>query len=218
VSSLAALLVYAGFTTLSVMPLNPLKIVVQPTVSRYFDRFFSQNWNLFAPTPVSTDMVIEARCLTAGERAVTGAAMPRDGWSDISQPLWRGAQGQRFSAYGRLIRPQTSAAREMLYGMGDVQVVGKLCTHGDANACELLQKQRDMGLRIAKRHLTRIGSAFCADHGQGYTAVAMRVRERNAIPWGDRGKGESGTERIVEAGIFDLARDVAAPGIFLAGR
>lgn len=46
---------------LSQAPLSPVKLVYGNRVAGYLDPYFSQNWQLFAPTPVSDDHGVLAR-------------------------------------------------------------------------------------------------------------------------------------------------------------
>ncbi|MDQ0942380.1 DUF5819 family protein [Streptomyces sp. V1I1] len=50
---------------LSQAPLSPAKLVYGDRVAEYLDPYFSQNWQLFAPTPVSDDRGILARAACA---------------------------------------------------------------------------------------------------------------------------------------------------------
>lgn len=50
---------------LSQAPLSPAKLVYGDWVAEYLDPYFSQNWQLFAPTPVSDDRGILARATCA---------------------------------------------------------------------------------------------------------------------------------------------------------
>ena len=50
---------------LSQAPLSPAKLVYGDRVAEYLDPYFAQNWQLFAPTPVSDDRGILARATCA---------------------------------------------------------------------------------------------------------------------------------------------------------
>ncbi|UUN27845.1 DUF5819 family protein [Streptomyces sp. FIT100] len=50
---------------LSQAPLSPAKLVYGDRVAEYLDPYFSQNWQLFAPTPISDDRGILARAACA---------------------------------------------------------------------------------------------------------------------------------------------------------
>ncbi|MER5890229.1 DUF5819 family protein [Streptomyces sp. NPDC001941] len=55
---------------LSQAPLSPAKLVYGDAVAEYLDPYFSQNWQLFAPTPVSDDRGVLARA-TCADGSVT---------------------------------------------------------------------------------------------------------------------------------------------------
>lgn len=54
-----------AMAALSQAPLSPAKLVYGDRVAEYLDPYFSQNWQLFAPTPVSDDRGILARAACA---------------------------------------------------------------------------------------------------------------------------------------------------------
>lgn len=220
VLSLATLVFYGVLTVVSVMPLNPIKVALKRHApQQLFDRYFYQNWNLFAPNPVSADLSVEAKCLTADERDAAAAGTKLDGFTNLTEPLWRENQRSRFTAYGRLFRPQTAVARELLYGMGDARPLVRACQAGEKLACDVYKRRREIEQASAKAKLARIGSSYCADvdrtGDRGFVAVAMRVREEGPTPWPNRAQ-KAGQTRVVDAGVLPLDRSIAAPGLFAA--
>ncbi|MFE2049750.1 DUF5819 family protein [Streptomyces sp. NPDC059459] len=73
---------------LSQAPLSPAKLVYGERVAEYLDPYFSQNWQLFAPTPVSDDRGILARVACAD-----GSVTP---YYDVSARGVEKAQNSRF--------------------------------------------------------------------------------------------------------------------------
>lgn len=73
---------------LSQAPLSPAKLVYGDPVAEYLDPYFSQNWQLFAPNPISDDRGILARA-TCVDGTVTE-------YSDISARGLEKARNSRF--------------------------------------------------------------------------------------------------------------------------
>ncbi|MEU6061983.1 DUF5819 family protein [Streptomyces sp. NPDC047097] len=73
---------------LSQAPLSPAKLVYGDPVAEYLDPYFSQNWQLFAPTPVSDNRGILARA-TCADGSVTQ-------YYDVSTRAVEKAQDSRF--------------------------------------------------------------------------------------------------------------------------
>ncbi len=61
----ALLCAHMTMAALSQAPLNPAKLVYGDRVAEYLDPYFSQNWQLFAPTPLSDDRGVLARAACA---------------------------------------------------------------------------------------------------------------------------------------------------------
>ena len=55
------MLFHASMTVLYNSPINPIKVKLGFIIDNYMNPLFSQNWNLFAPNPVSTNMDIVTR-------------------------------------------------------------------------------------------------------------------------------------------------------------
>ncbi len=77
------LLVHLTLIELGNLPNNPVSLSASPIVERYVHPLFSQNWNFFAPQPISVDVTVMARaeeCPLLGRCSITE-------WYDISNPL-----------------------------------------------------------------------------------------------------------------------------------
>src|SRR5262249_47656112 len=69
-----------------------------------------------------------------------GGELPTDGWYDLSTPYWRNHQRNRFSAYDRLIRPQTGAMRQYMTGGLPLAPYAASCQKGWTEACDFYQQ------------------------------------------------------------------------------
>lgn len=91
-------------------PTNPLKISLWGPVDTYVNPIFSQNWQLFAPTPINRDelLVVKVRWVPKEETTVWETA-----WIDITSPVYNKLQRSRIGPFSKLARPYTGL-REML--------------------------------------------------------------------------------------------------------
>jgi Family of unknown function (DUF5819) len=77
------------------MPLNPIQYTFMDQMHRYNDTFFTQNWRLFAPDPVSNNITVLARAtFTSSDRS---QALQYTPWEDLTDPLIHAVQQNRFT-------------------------------------------------------------------------------------------------------------------------
>ena len=216
--ALCWLAVHFALTVLYVMPVNPIKPSIQPLLAATIGTYFPQNWNLFAPNPVSSDLAFLVLPLTASmAREAAEGRMPSEGWYDLSTPLWEHFQQNRLTAYDRLARPQASGIRMFLNGGSQLAPWAEACRKGDDDACELFEERLTSARALARTFLVRIASAFCNDivpHRADVTFVALRMRERTSVPWSLRYTSER-TERLLDLGVHPIDRGVVAPGLYV---
>lgn len=85
-------------------PSNPIKAKYNKHINLYMEPIFTQNWRLFAPTPVSTNSQFYVKAKIQSEQGVSTT-----GWIDILDYMVEGNQNNRFTPYNRLLRiPRTS--------------------------------------------------------------------------------------------------------------
>ena len=218
-AALGWLTVHFVLTLLYVMPVNPIKLALHPLLTATIGTYFPQNWNLFAPNPVSSDLTILVLPLTtAMATEAAEGSLPSNGWYDLSTPLWEHFQHNRLSAYDRLARPQASAIRMFLSGGAHLAPWAEACRKGDDEACEFFEEQFTAARARATKFLVGIASAFCNDvfpDRADLAFVALRMRERASVPWSQRHTGER-VERLLDLGVYPIGRGVVAPGLYLA--
>jgi len=206
-----------SLTVLYNLPLNPLKVQHLRLLNGTIGRYFPQNWSLFAPNPLATDDALLARCLSREETdaRADGGELPTDGWYDLSTPYWRNHQRNRFSAYDRLIRPQTGAMRQYMTGGLPLAPYAESCQKGWTEACDFYKKGLARSRDVSGRMLGRIGSAFCRDTGSStaFAAVALRMRETPANPWSKRYETNR-TSRDIELGVYPIDSRVATTHLY----
>jgi hypothetical protein len=81
---------------LSNLPENAIAIDLRHHVKSYVQPLFTQNWNLFAPTPVSSDVTVVARV----KECTAPGACKLSPWFSISTPLLESVRRNRFSPLG----------------------------------------------------------------------------------------------------------------------
>src|SRR5690349_5379464 len=70
-----------SLTLVYVLPFNPVKDTLQPLLDETIGTYFPQNWNLFAPDPISSDFSLVIRPLSKSEyKIVQAKGLPSDGW------------------------------------------------------------------------------------------------------------------------------------------
>ncbi len=81
------------------------------------------------------------------EIAALGEGRQTEGWTDVSMPFWTAFQRNRFTAYDRLIRPQTNTIRSYLSGGHYLAAWERACTiKQESDACTVFEE----GLRNAR--------------------------------------------------------------------
>jgi hypothetical protein len=172
-------------TALYLTPNNPTKPAMNQ-VTGYVARFFPQNWNFFAPSPIRTNNSVLVQCL---ERKTD---LPKDdAWVDIIEPLWKGHQNARISAYDRLSRTISNPVRNYISAPKDLAPLNELCLLGDKNACERRDKAQKAYREEAVANLVRPVSGYCADLAattdrSPYPFAAIRIRIAEPPAWAKR--------------------------------
>lgn len=165
-----------------VLPTNPAQDTLEPFFDATIGKYFSQDWSLFAPDPISADYALLVRPLSRNEFAITQRqGLPNDGWYDLSSPLWTKFQSNRFSAYKTVFRP---AAEALLHYLDQPQ-------------------QQPVQLMV------KTASAFCKDIGQRNASyVALIIRERPSKQWSERGTSQQPVARTTLVGIYPIDKSV----------
>lgn len=211
-------LVHFTLTAVYVMPLTPAKMSLQRVLRATIGSFFSQNWSLFAPNPASDNDILLIRCVGAEEEAaITAGGLPPEGWDDISTPLWRRLQQNRFTAYDRMARPQAALIRQYLQGPEDLEAWRDSCRNGSEEACKYVEERFKTLREEVTKSLGKIGSAYCREAfpARTITKVAMRARIISAVPWSKRYTDKPGVSEV-DLGVVPLDHEVALTGIYRA--
>jgi hypothetical protein len=95
------LLFLAHFSILAVYnaPSNPVQAKYKKEINTYVDPLFTQNWKLFAPTPVTTSNYFYVKA-----RVKSNTKVRTTEWIDIVDYMYKENHKNRFSPYNRLLR------------------------------------------------------------------------------------------------------------------
>jgi len=215
ISTCVIFVAHFSLTAVYVLPVTPLKIVLQPLLYATIGRYFSQNWSFFAPNPVSSNYSLLVHPLRASEASAASNSLPSDGWYDLTSPVWQRFQQNRLSAYERVARPQANGIRGYVGVGAELMPWVDACSNGDEAACTFARTRSSASESNARRLLARIASSFCNERfpSAEYVAVAVRVRQEIPPPWSQRHGGEV-IVRDREVGIFPIDRTIVASGIY----
>jgi len=217
-AALLWLVTHFTLTVAYVMPINPIKIRHMRLLDMTIGTYFQQNWSLFAPNPLSNDQALIARCLSAEEGAAAGEGrLPVNGWHDLSTPFWARFQQNRFSAYDRLVRPQSNAIREYMAGGPELEEWYEGCKKGYPEACKRVEDGVARSRQWSGEMLKKIGRGFCLETDRAATHVALGLRETPAVPWSKRHSDEAPETKVYNLGIYPLDRAVATTGLHIGG-
>jgi hypothetical protein len=200
--------VHFFLTIVYIMPLTPLKIALQPVLARTIGRYVSQNWSLFAPNPVSANQALLVKCLTKPEIELgpeTGVS--DEGWHDLSAPLWRAFQNNRFTAYERLGRPQSNAIRNYLSGGLALAPWEEACQKEDRDACQFFQERLNLSREDATTLLRKVASSFCkglTTDGADFEGVAIKIKEVQVRKWSKRYENNALVAKFVGVGAYPI--------------
>ena len=200
VTTLLWLVVHFILTMLYAYPDNPVKETLQPLIDATIGTYFAQDWNLFAPEPDNTDVVLLVRPLSNNEYTVAQTkGLPSDGWYDMSSPLWTKLQNNRFGAYGKLSRAVSKAIYAYLADPEDQR-------SNDQN--------QDQNLHL----IVEGASAFCKDIGQhNISYVALMTRQIFSKPWSERATSKPQVVKSTLLGVYPIDRSVESIHLYQIG-
>jgi hypothetical protein len=220
--SLLWLFVHFALTVAYVMPPNPMNAAWQGFLDATVGTYYSQNWQLFSPEPLTENYALYVRPLTDAQAAgIARDGLPQYGWFDITSPLLARFQQNRFSAYDRLTRPQINAILKWLSGGANLASWQQSCQMGDSKACAFYSEQLKLIRSEEGKVMARAASAFCNDRArscQGATQVALRAHEEMGVPWSQRYSSAKPVTHDMDLGVYPIDRSAASANIYKAGR
>jgi hypothetical protein len=186
---------------------------MKPMLDAGFSGIFSQNWSLFAPNPVAQDYVLLIQPLQTNQIS----QLQTEKWYNISTSLWQRFHKNRFSAYDRLARSQTSALKALLTGDPRLFAYHKACQKGDTASCRIFRQLIDEIRTAQTDKIVKISSAFCnaisTTDQLDYHYFSARLRIFTFPPWSERNTGKKVFQDI-DLGIHPINKNIASFDVF----
>lgn len=183
---------YLGGTFLYLAPPNPLTLAWLPAIHAMLHPFFIQNWHLFAPNPVRTNLVLSVRC------RVGRAPTP---WHDPFTAWLARHHRSRLSPMGKVLRIPQNAMYIFLGKSGDdwrPLLCRRLREHPVCRGEDPAARRRQ---ELGHFVLQRVGSAACDQLVRSGRAegVQVRILIHEPPPWSKRHlPAEAGSTRYLE--------------------
>lgn len=169
-------------------PSNPVKAKYNDEINLYIEPVFTQNWKLFAPTPVTTNshFYVQAKLQTDQGVITTG-------WLDILDYMVEENQKNRFTPYNRLLRIPRAAYSLRLEGDETIQKIISKVNEGkleqekyeDLINNEKKEQQVEMSDKLLYRYAeAHLRTAYPNDEVLEFKVLLV---ESNPIPFSKNG-------------------------------
>lgn len=177
-----------ALTALYVLPLNPVKAKEGQLINGYMQPLFTQNWQLFAPDPLSNNIYVFLQAqYSNGEESE---------WYDLSSESYKSNQERRISPNNRLVRIGTSA---FLQSMRKDETLEKL--KGKISEEKIKALEKEHGMDEYQKH----GIEILYNYARPYAAklpdtediekIRVRVLVEEAIPYSNKDNPEAIPEK-----------------------
>ena len=161
-----AFLFHFVVTCVYLAPLNPVRLHFSAPIQAYMGTFFQQNWHLFAPDPVSSNLSLLGKCRVAEQES---------SWLDITAATLAPVHANRLSPFSAHAHLQLNVLRMYTWGLPaaiDARIL-KSCaafpSDGDERAipghCESLRERQGAARERAKVMIGRLLVDACRDAG-----------------------------------------------------
>jgi hypothetical protein len=187
----AALVLVAGFGACAVVlagPVTPIKFDVGPVAS-LLNPHLSQNWQLFAPDPISDErgVVVKLRC---GDEETK--------WIDISSSSIARTQSSRFFPD----RESRIISNALMERFAQDDITRRLATRHQADLLPTDEASKNRAERVLARYAARV---VACESGRQPSAVRLRYVTRSLPPWSKRGDDAAkGDPRVLDSGWIVL--------------
>lgn len=166
-------------TALHVLPFNPITYKIGKIVDFYTYPLFNQNWQLFAPEPLSNTIFVYVQVKDKhGEESK---------WIDISSPLYEANHKNRFSPVNNLTRLGTGAYLQAIHvDPITYKIQQKMAEKSDDNNLsnrELTNYQKD-----GFQKLYNLGLYYAENYFEknSIDMIRIRVETKHSIPFSKR--------------------------------
>lgn len=201
-SCLVTLAAFHGLmTVLYNMPANPIKTLTN-LQNAYIGQYFYQDWGMFAPNPIDMDIDLLLECLA--QNGVSSGVL------EVTSELVRRHQQNRFTSNERLVRIPDSYAHMFVSRDRAEEIYQKECKNDPSgNGCKQEREAVKTRQKDAKRGLTRVANAFCADMNANKSQTNF-VRAHawlalSSVPRWSKRNTEKKERKLVDVGMLSLA-------------
>ncbi|MGE7921226.1 DUF5819 family protein [Viridibacillus sp. NPDC093762] len=168
-------------TALYVLPFNPISHKLNKTVNSYINPFFTQNWQLFAPDPLSNAIYVYVQ--------VKDKQGEESKWIDISTPLYEANHANRFSPVNMLVRLGTGAYLQSVHvDPTSYKIEQKMNAKSDNNTKENQVKELTNYQRDGIQKLYNLGLYHAKNYfdEKSIDMIRIRVESEHPIPFSQR--------------------------------
>jgi len=189
-----------------------MKIGLQPLIASTVGTYFQQNWSLFAPNPASANLSL----FIAPSKDSSVTAIDSLEWVDITTPLLRNYQQNRFSGYERIGRVQNGALRLYLGNDPVLPLLKRACDNGDTLSCKMYDIRWKDDQKAAVEYLQRLGSSI---DNQLFDPISkpyfvLGYKEVKATEWSERYLHKKQISNFHIIGIFREKTDIQKASFF----
>ena len=168
-------------TALYVLPFNPISHKLNKAVNSYINPLFTQNWQLFAPEPLSSTIYVYVQAKDKqGEESE---------WIDISSPLYEANHKNRFSPVSMLNRLGTGAYLQAVHiDQLTYKIEQKTTENSDDHTQENQVKELTNYQRGGIQQLYNLGMYYATNFfdQKSIDMIRVRVESKHAIPFSQR--------------------------------
>lgn len=168
----ATLAIHFSVLAVYLSPLNPLKLALDDEVMQYVNPLFTQNWHLFAPTPVNTSLSLLGKCR---EQDVESE------WLDITHGTLKQLRAKPFlQSHAYLAALQQNIMRSYVYGLDEPdELLFNVCLEEpEIEYCRTRARASDKAREFASAGLARLVTNACLDNGfPNVDSVHIRIAD-----------------------------------------
>jgi len=159
---------------LYLLPINPITLDIAPLVEDYMNPWFSQDWRLFGPDPITQTRTLLVACQLQPYHGLVVESAP----VDESTPLWQAQARQRFSSAAWLARLHSNTI-QLYLDQSDVRLqLERQRTVEESGLNQIIEEiQAEEALRhtLARRLLARLGAAHCDQRYGANRTIATHI-------------------------------------------
>lgn len=155
---------------------NPIKRRHDRFITAYMTPLFAQDWHLFAPSPISFDVIL---MLKTRLRHRTTAQLYETDWVDVTTPILRQLHRRRFSSLGSLAHIHVYTVFAQRLPPSQAEVYRLICENVKEHPICKGEPTDSMkrSAALAEQLRTRVASAHAFKlYGARWDIVQMKVR------------------------------------------